>query len=151
MLAGFLVALTGERTLRPVRASHIDATGHGPRGSGNCSRSCPASKTAIRRRSCARRGLADRGRVQIPFHSEHTLPEQRNEYFSLWSALGFLTTWCQRYWGGAIATALASQLDIFVGRRPVWILLIGVAILGVVSLGTVFLLKSDQTGSRPCA
>jgi MFS family permease len=82
--------------------------------------------------------------VQIPFIAEHTLPEQRNEYFSLWSALGFLTTLVSAVLGGAIATALASQLGYVSAAAPYRILLIGVAILGVVSLGTVFLLKSDK-------
>ena len=82
--------------------------------------------------------------VQIPFIAEHTLPEQRNEYFSLWSALGFLTTLVSAVLGGAIATALASQLGYSSAAAPYRILLIGVAILGVVSLGTVFLLKSDK-------
>jgi MFS family permease len=82
--------------------------------------------------------------VQIPFIAEHTLPEQRNEYFSLWSALGFLTTLVSAVLGGAIATALASQLGYVSAAAPYRILLIGVAILGVVSLGTVFLLQSDK-------
>jgi MFS family permease len=82
--------------------------------------------------------------VQIPFIAEHTLPEQRNEYFSLWSALGFLTTLVSAVIGGAVATALAGQLGYVSAAAPYRILLIGVAILGVVSLGTVFLLKSDK-------
>ena len=82
--------------------------------------------------------------VQIPFIAEHTLPEQRNEYFSLWSALGFLTTLVSAVIGGTVATALAGQLGYVSAAAPYRILLIGVAILGVVSLGTVFLLKSDK-------
>jgi len=29
--------------------------------------------------------------VQIPYIAEHTQPEQRNEYFATWSAIGNLT------------------------------------------------------------
>jgi MFS family permease len=82
--------------------------------------------------------------VQIPYIAEHTLPEQRNEYFSVWSAFGFLTTLISAVVGGAVATALAAQLGLTSVAAPYQILLAGVAILGVVSLGTVYLLTSDR-------
>ncbi len=82
--------------------------------------------------------------VQIPFIAEHTLPEQRNEYFSLWSALGFLTTLVSAVIGGAVATALAGRLGFVSAAAPYQILLIGVAILGAISLGTVSLLTNDR-------
>jgi MFS family permease len=82
--------------------------------------------------------------VQIPFIAEHTLPEQRNEYFSVWSAFGFLTTLISAVVGGAVATALAAQFGLTSAAAPYQILLAGVAILGVLSLGTVYLLTSDR-------
>jgi MFS family permease len=82
--------------------------------------------------------------VQIPYIAEHTLPEQRNEYFSVWSAFGFLTTLISAVVGGAVATALPAQLGLTSVAAPYQILLAGVAILGVVSLGTVYLLTSDR-------
>ncbi len=47
--------------------------------------------------------------VQIPFIAEHTLPNQRNEYFAVWSALGFITSLVSAVLGGAVATALAGS------------------------------------------
>ena len=82
--------------------------------------------------------------VQIPYIAEHTLPEQRNEYFSVWSAFGFLTTLISAVVGGAVAAALPAQLGLTSVAAPYQILLAGVAILGVVSLGTVYLLTSDR-------
>ena len=91
--------------------------------------------------------------VQIPFIAEHTLPEQRNEYFAMWSAFGFLTSLVSAVAGGQIATALAGHLGLVSAAAPYQILLAGVAVLGVVSLGTVYLLRSDRPsadrGPRP--
>ncbi|MFI5258102.1 MAG: MFS transporter [Candidatus Limnocylindrales bacterium] len=82
--------------------------------------------------------------VQIPFIAEHTLPEQRNEYFAIWSALGFLTSLLSAVIGGAAATVLADRLDLVSAAAPYQILLAGVAILAVLALGTVYLLTSDR-------
>ncbi len=84
--------------------------------------------------------------VQIPYIAEHTLPEQRNAYFSVWSALGFITSLLSAIVGAEVATALAAQLGLRSAEAPYQILLTGVAVLGVVSLGTVFLLTSDRPG-----
>ena len=82
--------------------------------------------------------------VQIPFIAEHTLPEQRNQYFAIWSALGFLTSVVSAVVGGTVATALADQLGLTSAAAPYQILLAGVAILGLAALGTVYLLTSDR-------
>jgi MFS family permease len=82
--------------------------------------------------------------VQIPFIAEHTLPEQRNHYFSVWSALGFLTSLFSTVVGGAAATVLAAHFGFTSAAAPYQILLAGVAILGVVAFGTVYLLTADR-------
>jgi MFS family permease len=82
--------------------------------------------------------------VQIPFIAEHTLPEQRNAYFSMWSAFGFLTSLFSAVAGGAVASALADRLGFVSAAAPYQILLAGVAILGLLALGTVYLLTSDR-------
>jgi MFS family permease len=82
--------------------------------------------------------------VQIPFIAEHTRPDQRNEYFAIWSAIGFLTGLVAALAGGALAPAIAARLNLGSAAAPYQILLTGVAILGVLSLGTVWLLTSDR-------
>ena len=84
------------------------------------------------------------GVVQIPYIAEHTLPEQRNEYFAVWSALGFVTAVVSAIVGGAVASALAPILGMHSAVAPYQVLLAGVAILGLLSLATVFLLTSDR-------
>ena len=81
--------------------------------------------------------------VQVPFIAEHTRPEQRNEYFSLWSAIGFLTGLIAAIVGGLGAPMIASLLHLGSDSAPYQILLTGVAILGTISLGTVWLLTAD--------
>ena len=82
--------------------------------------------------------------VQIPFIAEHTLPEQRNHYFAVWSAFGFLTSVVSAVIGGTAATAIADGLGLTSAAAPYQILLAGVAILGLAALGTVYLLTSDR-------
>lgn len=82
--------------------------------------------------------------VQIPFIAEHTLPEQRNHYFSVWSALGFITSLVSAVLGGAIATTLAGHFGLTSAAAPYQILLAGVAILGLIAFGTVYLLTADK-------
>ncbi len=91
--------------------------------------------------------------VQIPFIAEHTRPDQRNEYFAIWSAIGFLTGLVAALAGGALAPEIASRLNLGSAAAPYQILLSGVAILGVLSLGTVWLLTSDRpaAGRAPAA
>jgi MFS family permease len=88
--------------------------------------------------------------VQIPFMAEHTLPEQRNEYFSIWQAVGFMTSMVATGSGGLIATVLASWLGLGGGPAPYRVLLVGGVVLGMVALATTWLLTSDRPASdRP--
>jgi MFS family permease len=90
--------------------------------------------------------------VQVPFIAEHTRPEQRNEYFSLWSAIGFLTGLVAAIVGGFGAPMIASLLHLGSDAAPYQILLAGVAVLGTLSLGTVWLLTADEPAAgRPPA
>lgn len=82
--------------------------------------------------------------VQVPFIAEHTRPDQRNEYFAIWSAIGFLTGVVAALVGGAAAPEIASLLNLGSDAAPYRILLSGVAVLGALSLGTVWLLTSDR-------
>ena len=82
--------------------------------------------------------------VQIPFIAEHTLPDQRNHYFAIWSAFGFLTSIFSTMVGGAAATALADHFGLVTAAAPYQILLTGVAILGLIALATVYMLTSDR-------
>ncbi|MGA3056814.1 MAG: MFS transporter [Candidatus Limnocylindrales bacterium] len=81
--------------------------------------------------------------VQVPFIAEHTRPDQRNEYFAIWSAIGFLTGVVAALVGGAAAPEIASLLNLGSDAAPYQILLSGVAVLGALSLGTVWLLTGD--------
>src|ERR1035437_1539971 len=82
--------------------------------------------------------------VQVPYIAEHTAPGQRNEYFSTWAAIGNLTSLVAALAGGAIATGLASSFNLGAAAAPYQILLGGVAILGGLSVATVWLLSSDR-------
>ncbi len=91
-LAGFLTALPGQRALRQDRQAQSHGRRHGPRG-GRALR-VPSGRLAA---ACSWEwprsvpGQMVVSVVQIPFIAEHTRPDQRNEYFSIWSAIGFLT------------------------------------------------------------
>lgn len=87
--------------------------------------------------------------VQIPYIAEHTRPDQRNEYFSMWAAIGFLTGLVAAVAGGAIASELAARFDMAGDAAPYRILLTGVAVLGVLALATVFLLSPDKPVHEP--
>ena len=82
--------------------------------------------------------------VQVPYIAERTRPDQRNEYFAMWSALGFMTNLVATIAGGTIATALAERFDLTGAAAPYRILMAGVAIIGVLALATVFMLSSDR-------
>jgi MFS family permease len=84
------------------------------------------------------------GVVQVPFIAEHTLPEQRNEYFSVWQAIQFTTGFLATLVGGAAAQALAPHLGLTGSSAPYLVLLFGVALLSVISLGSLFMLASDR-------
>jgi MFS family permease len=88
--------------------------------------------------------------VQIPFIAEHTRPDQRNEYFATWSAVGTMTSLVAVLVGGAIATEVASAFGLGGGQAAYRVLLIGIAILGALSLVTVLPLANDRPGpDRP--
>jgi MFS family permease len=87
--------------------------------------------------------------VQVPYIAEHTEPGQRNEYFAMWSALGNLTSLIAALLGGVIATELASRFGLTAAAAPYQVLLWGTALLGLLSLGTVYLLTSDRPAPRP--
>jgi MFS family permease len=82
--------------------------------------------------------------VQVPYIAEHTAPGQRNEYFSTWAAIGNLTSLVAALAGGAIATGLAARFNLDTAAAPYQILLGCVAILGGLSVATVWLLSSDR-------
>lgn len=82
--------------------------------------------------------------VQVPYIAEHTRPDQRNEYFATWSALGFMTGLVSALLGGAIAQNLAGPLGLTSAAGPYLVLLVGITILGVAGLGTVLLLTDDR-------
>jgi MFS family permease len=82
--------------------------------------------------------------VQVPFIAEHTRPDQRNHYFSIWSAIGFLTGLVAALLGGVVATPIATLLGLGSAEAPYQVLLTGVAILGVLSLGTIWMLGNDS-------
>ena len=86
--------------------------------------------------------------VQVPFIAEHTTPDQRNEYFSLWSAIGFLTGLVAALVGGVGAPIIATALHLGSAAAPYQILLAGIAILGALALGTVWMLTADQPAAR---
>jgi MFS family permease len=82
--------------------------------------------------------------VQIPFIAEHTRPDQRNEYFSIWQAISFMTGLVAALVGGAVAPSLAHFLNLGSAAAPYKILLIGMGLLGVLALATVWVLSADK-------
>ena len=84
------------------------------------------------------------GVVQIPFMAEHTRPDQRNDYFSIWQAIQFSTGFLSMIVGGAAASWLAPKLGLTSASAPYELLLLGVVGLGVISLGSFFLLSNDR-------
>jgi MFS family permease len=82
--------------------------------------------------------------VQVPFIAEHTKPEQRNAYFSLWQAIGFLTAVIAAILGGGLAPLLADTLNMHGSAAPYQILLSGTAVLFLLSLLTVTLLSGER-------
>jgi MFS family permease len=84
------------------------------------------------------------GVVSIPYMAEHTSPDQRNEYFSMWQAIQFSTGFLATLVGGAAATLVAGQLGLTSRSAPYLLLLLGVATLGVLALASMFLLSRDR-------
>ena len=69
--------------------------------------------------------------VQIPFIAEHTEPDQRNEYFAIWSGLSFMTSLVAALLGGAVAPDIAARLSLTSAAAPYQILFVVVALLGL--------------------
>jgi MFS family permease len=84
--------------------------------------------------------------VQVPFIAEHTRPDQRNEYFAMWSAIGFMTAVVAAVAGGLIASELARRFNVVGNSGPYQVLLVGVAVMGVLAVLSVLLLSSDRPG-----
>ena len=82
--------------------------------------------------------------VQVPFIAEHTRPDQRNEYFSMWSAIGTTTGMVAALTGGALAQPVADALGLRGAAAPYQVLLVGISMLAIMGLGSVYLLRSDK-------
>ena len=82
--------------------------------------------------------------VQVPYIAERTRPDQRNEYYAIWSAIGFLTGVIAAIVGGFAATQLVGVLHVTGNAAPYRMVLVGTAILGALALGSIFFLSSDR-------
>jgi MFS family permease len=86
--------------------------------------------------------------VQAPFLTEHSDPEHRNELFALQAAIQSVTSVVAAALGGIVATGLAGQLGIDPkGPGTYRIILVIMAVLLAVALGTVALLRDDRPAS----
>ena len=82
--------------------------------------------------------------VQIPYIAEHTRPDQRNEFFASWNALGFMTGVVATLVGGAVAQNLAAPLGLTTAAGPYLVLLVGITVLSVAGLATLLRLSDDR-------
>jgi MFS family permease len=82
--------------------------------------------------------------VQVPYIAEQTKPDERNEYFAIWSAIGNLTYLFATLLGGFVADDLANRLGLGGGPAPYRLLLTGTAILALLSVATTGLMSSDR-------
>ncbi len=82
--------------------------------------------------------------VQVPFIAEHTRPEERNEYFSTWSAASFLSGVLAAVVGAWVAVAVAGLLGFHDDASQCRVLLAGVVLLGLAALVSISLLTSDK-------
>jgi len=82
--------------------------------------------------------------VQIPYIAEQTSAEQRNAYFSIWSAINNATYLLATLAGGFAATAVAGAVGLGAGSGPYRVLLIGTAILAGLAVLSIGLLSSDR-------
>ncbi len=83
--------------------------------------------------------------VQVPFVTEKTKPEHRNEYFAALFAIGNMTNLAAAIVGGAVAGSLASAFGLDAVIGPFQVLLVAMIVLSLLALLTVFML----TDSRP--
>ena len=83
--------------------------------------------------------------VQAPFMTEHSDPEHRNELFALQAAISSVTSVIAAALGGIGATWIGSQLGFEADGPGIYrIILVMMAALLVVGLGTVALLTDDR-------
>jgi MFS family permease len=82
--------------------------------------------------------------VEVAYVADHTSDGERNEYFSLLQAVGFLTTMLAMIIGGFTAPFLASLLPLGTSAGPYRILLLAVAVLSVLSALVAFALSDDR-------
>jgi MFS family permease len=82
--------------------------------------------------------------VQVPYIAEHTRPDQRNEFFATWNALGFITGVVATLLGGAVAQSLAAPLGLTTAAGPYLVLLVGITILSLAGLATLLRLTNDR-------
>jgi len=84
------------------------------------------------------------GVVQIPYIAEHTRPDQRNEFFSIWQATQFLTGVVAVPLGGLIAAALSAALNLSGDVAEYRIVLTLVAFMAMLGFASLFLLSNDR-------
>lgn len=85
--------------------------------------------------------------VQAPFLTEHSAPEHRNELFALQAAIQSVTSVVAAALGGVVATSLAGVIGIDPnGPGTYRIILVIMALLLTVGLGTMSLLGDDRPG-----
>ena len=86
--------------------------------------------------------------VQAPFLTEHSDAEHRNELFALQAAIQSVTSVVAAALGGIVATTLAGQLGLDPsGPGTYRIILLIMAVLLVVGLGTITRLTDDRPGA----
>jgi MFS family permease len=86
--------------------------------------------------------------VQIPYIAEQTEPEQRNEYFAVWSAVSNATYLGAILVGGLVAAGLAPVLGMSGGAGPYRVLLVGTTVLALLALASTAMLSSDRPVAR---
>ncbi|HEX2767282.1 MAG TPA: MFS transporter [Candidatus Limnocylindria bacterium] len=87
--------------------------------------------------------------VQAPFLAEHSDPEHRNELFATQSAIMTMTNVIAAILGGFVATGIAALVGLEPGSAGTYrIILVIMAVLLVVALGTIGLLSDDRPGRR---
>ena len=84
------------------------------------------------------------GVVSIPYIAEHTRPDQRNEFFSIWQAISFLTGVVAVPLGGLIAAALSAALNLSGDVDQYRMVLLLVALMAMLGFASLFLLSADR-------